>query len=150
MSARLPLGILLTAAPVLMLPAASAFGTVLEDAPGGLSSATLPLAILVPLLVSAVGFVMVRAEGRPALRKLLALTTACLAVVALGLVAFCVGDFVLPFSPIEPADESFPFLGVTVTGMWMAFLGGLGAPAGTLVMAVTAFAGTRAGRTARA
>lgn len=150
MSARLPLGILLTAAPILMLPAVSVVGTLLEDAPGAQSAATIPLAVLVLLVVSAVGVLLVRAGRRPLLRKPLGFTTACLAVVALGLVVFCVGAFALPFSPIEPADEIFPFLGVTVTGMWMAFLGGLGAAAGALVMAVVALGRTRAGHTSRA
>lgn len=41
MSARLPLGILLTAAPVLMAPAVSVFQALLEDAPEALSAAAL-------------------------------------------------------------------------------------------------------------
>ena len=59
MSARLPLGILLTAAPILMLPAVSVVGTLLEDAPGAQSAATIPLAVLVLLVVSAVGVLLV-------------------------------------------------------------------------------------------
>lgn len=144
MSARLPLGILLTAAPVLMVPAVSVFQALLEDAPEALSAAALPLALLVPLLLSVGGVLMVRTERRPMLHRSLAFTAACLAVALLGVFAIAIPGFV----PGGVSEGSF-LMALIPLGMWAAFLGGLGAALGALMMAVTALPGGMADRTAR-
>lgn len=96
MSARLPLGILLTAAPVLMVPAVSVFQALLEDAPEALSAAALPLALLVPLLLSVGGVLMVRTERRPMLHRSLAFTAACLGGLGAALGALMMAVTALP------------------------------------------------------
>lgn len=137
MSARLPLGISLTAAPILMIPAVSVLGALLEDAPDALSAASLPLSLLVPLLVSVAGVLMVRAEHRPHLRRTLAFTTVCLAVALLSVAAIVVPVLV----PGGVSEDSF-LMALIPLGTWTTLLGGLGTALGALVMAVQALAGT--------
>lgn len=143
MSARRPLGILLTAAPVLMVPAVSVFQALLEEAPEALSAAALPLALLVPLLISGVGLLLVRAERRPPLRRSLALSAVCLVIALLGVVAV-----VIPALVSGGVSEDSFLMALIPLGMWAAFLGGLGAALGALMMAVTALPGGMPDRTA--
>lgn len=143
MSARRPLGILLTAAPVLMVPAVSVFQALLEEAPEALSAAALPVALLVPLLISGVGLLLVRAERRPPLRRSLALSAVCLVIALLGVVAV-----VIPALVSGGVSEDSFLMALIPLGMWAAFLGGLGAALGALMMAVTALPGGMPDRTA--